>query len=450
MKPFTIFIVEDDPWFAEILEYHLLLNPDNVVERFEKGQDLLRNLHRKPDLITLDIRLPDYSGSKLFDLIRQQNTDASVVIISGQENIGLAVELFRKGATDYIVKDENAKDQLWNIISRLRETKELKSEVVELRNELGKKYAFDKTLKGQSPLLKSVFELMEKATKTNINVSITGETGTGKEVVAKAIHYNGPRKTKPFVAVNMAAIPSELVESELFGHERGAFTGALSRKVGKFQEAQGGTIFLDEVAELSLSLQSKLLRVLQERELTPVGSNDVIKLDIRVIVATHKNLIDEVRQGKFREDLYYRLIGLPIELPPLRERGSDVIILAKFFMETFCKENDLPFIQISSEAKDKLISYNYPGNVRELKSIVELGAVLSNGEELRASDITFTSAKGDEPYNAVEKTLREYTVEIIKHFLKKYDNDVMFVANRLDIGKSTIYKMIKDGELVVD
>jgi DNA-binding NtrC family response regulator len=450
MKPFTIFIVEDDPWFAEILEYHLLLNPDNVVERFEKGQDLLRNLHRKPDLITLDIRLPDYSGSKLFDLIRQQNADASVVIISGQENIGLAVELFRKGATDYIVKDENAKDQLWNIISRLRETKELKSEVVELRNELGKKYAFDKTLKGQSPLLKSVFELMEKATKTNINVSITGETGTGKEVVAKAIHYNGPRKTKPFVAVNMAAIPSELVESELFGHERGAFTGALSRKVGKFQEAQGGTIFLDEVAELSLSLQSKLLRVLQERELTPVGSNDVIKLDIRVIVATHKNLIDEVRQGKFREDLYYRLIGLPIELPPLRERGSDVIILAKFFMETFCKENDLPFIQISSEAKDKLISYNYPGNVRELKSIVELGAVLSNGEELRASDITFTSAKGDEPYNAVEKTLREYTVEIIKHFLKKYDNDVMFVANRLDIGKSTIYKMIKDGELVVD
>jgi two-component system response regulator AtoC len=450
MKPFTIFIVEDDPWFAEILEYHLLLNPDNVVERFEKGQELLRNLHRKPDLITLDIRLPDYSGSKLFDLIRQQNADASVVVISGQENIGLAVELFRKGAADYIVKDENAKDQLWNIISRLRETNELKSEVLELRNELGRKYAFDKTIKGQSPLLKSVFELMEKATKTNINVSITGETGTGKEVVAKAIHYNGPRKSKPFVAVNMAAIPSELVESELFGHERGAFTGALSRKLGKFQEAQGGTIFLDEVAELSLSLQSKLLRVLQERELTPVGSNELIKLDIRVIVATHKNLIDEVRQGKFREDLYYRLIGLPIELPPLRERGNDVVILAKYFMETFCKENDLPTIQISPEAKEKLISYNYPGNVRELKSIVELGAVLSNGEELCLSDITFTSAKGDEPYNAVEKTLREYTVEIIKHFLKKYDNDVMFVANRLDIGKSTIYKMIKDGELVVD
>lgn len=450
MKPFTIFIVEDDPWFAEILEYHLLLNPDNVVERFEKGQDLLRNLHRKPDLITLDIRLPDFSGSKLFDLIRQQNSDASVVIISGQENIGLAVEFFRKGVTDYLVKDENAKDQLWNIISRLRETKDLKTEVVELRNELGRKYAFDKTIKGQSPMLKTVFELMEKATKTNINVSITGETGTGKEVVAKAIHYNSPRKSKPFVAVNMAAIPSELVESELFGHERGAFTGALSRKVGKFQEAQGGTIFLDEVAELSLSLQSKLLRVLQERELTPVGSNEVVKLDIRVIVATHKSLIEEVRQGRFREDLYYRLIGLPVELPPLRERGNDVIILAKHFMETFCKENDLPSIQISAEAKDKLMAYNYPGNVRELKSIVELGAVLSNGEELKANDITFTSAKGDEPYNAVEKTLREYTIEIIKHFLKKYDNDVMFVANRLDIGKSTIYKMIKDGELVID
>lgn len=449
MRPFTIFIVEDDPWFGELLEYHLSLNPDNIVERFERGQDLLKNMHRKPDMITLDIRLPDYSGTKLYEQIRQQNADVSVVIISAQENVALAAELFRKGVTDYLVKDDNAKDQLWAIINRLRETRDLRNEVQELRNEVTRKYGFEKTLKGQSPMLRKVFDLMEKATKSNINVSITGETGTGKEVVAKAIHYNSPRKAKPFVAVNMAAIPSELVESELFGHERGSFTGAINRKIGKFQEAQGGTIFLDEIAELDLSLQSKLLRALQEREITPVGGNQAIKLDIRLIAATHKSLIDEVKAGRFREDLYYRLIGLPIELPPLRERGNDVVILAKHFLDEFCKDNQMRPMIISPGAREKLQTYSYPGNIRELKSMIELGAVMCDANELQADDITFTSAKGDEPYSAVEKTLREYTIEIIRYFLKKYNNDVLFVAKKLDIGKSTIYKMMKDGELVL-
>ncbi len=290
---------------------------------------------------------------------------------------------------------------------------------------------------------------MEKAAKTNINVSITGETGTGKEVVAKAVHYNSERKKKNFVAVNMAAIPKELIESELFGHEKGAFTGAIARKAGKFEEANGGTIFLDEIAEMDLSLQSKLLRVLQEREVIRVGGNEKVKLDVRLIVATHRNLAEEVKKGQFREDLYYRIIGLPIELPPLRERGNDILILAKHFADEFGKENKLGTLQFSNEAKDKLLQYHFPGNVRELKSIVELAAVMCENNEIGADDITYTSTKKDDFMMSENKTLREYTCDIIRYSLKKHNDDVIATANALDIGKSTIYKMIQNGEVKI-
>ncbi len=280
-------------------------------------------------------------------------------------------------------------------------------------------------------------------------VSITGETGTGKEVVAKAIHYNSERKKKPFVAVNMAAIPRELIESELFGHEKGSFTGALTRKIGKFEEANKGTLFLDEIAELDLSLQSKILRVLQERELIRVGGNEKVPLDVRLIVATHKNLLDEVKKGHFREDLFYRIMGLPVDLPPLRERGNDILLLAKFFLDEFCKSNKLGNIGISPEAKEKLMKYSFPGNVRELKAIIDLSAVMGDGQNINADDIFFASASGD-LLSASEKTMKEYTADIIKHFLKKYDNNVVKVADKLDIGKSTIYKMIQNNELTLN
>jgi DNA-binding NtrC family response regulator len=290
---------------------------------------------------------------------------------------------------------------------------------------------------------------MNKAVETTINVSVNGETGTGKEVVAKAIHYNSDRKRKNFVAVNMAAIPRELIESELFGYEKGAFTGALARKTGKFEEANQGTIFLDEIAELDLSLQSKLLRVLQEREVVRVGGNECVKLDVRLIVASHKNLAEEVKKGLFREDLYYRIIGLPIELPPLRERGNDVLILAKHFAEEFVKENKLACPVFRQDAKDKLLRYNYPGNVRELKAMTELAVVMCDGKEITADDISYTTAKGNETFMAEEKTLRQYTCDIVKYYIKKYNNDVITTADKLDIGKSTIYKMIQQKEIVL-
>ena len=445
---YNIFIVEDDAWYGEILKYHISLNPDYKVSRFETAKECLDKLYLQPDIITIDFSLPDMSGDKLYKKIREINSQVPVIAISSQENITVAVNLLKMGVNDYIVKDDSTKDLLWNSINRIRETQSLKKEVEYLKEELGQKFSFEKTLIGQSQALKRIFGVMEKATKTNINVSVTGETGTGKELVAKAIHYNSERKKKPFVPVNMAAIPRELVESELFGYEKGAFTGAQARKPGKFEEANGGTIFLDEIAELDLSVQSKILRVLQEREVVRIGGNEKIKLDIRLIIATHKNLAEEVKKGNFREDLYYRVIGLPIELPRLKDRGNDVLILAKHFADEFARQNKMGTITICQDTKDKLLRYHFPGNVRELKAIIDLAVVMCENNEVHADDITFNSVSREEGFTMELKTLRQYTCDIINYYLKKNNNDVIATATALDIGKSTIYKMIQAGEIV--
>lgn len=447
MGSYTIFIVEDDPWYGEILKHHLSLNPDYKVTLFSTGKELLSKMWLEPDLITLDFSLPDVTGDKLLKKIQDINASVPVIVISGQEDVSVAVNMLKMGVSDYLIKDDSTKDLLWNSILRIRETQTLKKEVQHLREELGQKYSFDKSIVGQSVVMKRVFTMMEKALKTNINISITGETGTGKELVAKAIHYNSSRKKNNFVAVNMAAIPEGLIESTLFGHEKGAFTGAVSRQIGKFEEASGGTLFLDEIAELDLSLQSKLLRVLQERELVRVGGNENIKLEVRLIVATHNNLVEEVRKGNFREDLFFRIMGLPIELPPLRDRGNDILILSKYFLNDFSKENNMGVIRFTKEAKEKLVQYYFPGNVRELRAMVELAAVICENNEITENDISYTPTKNGEIFLTKKKTLRQHTCDIVKYYLNKNDNDVIETANSLDIGKSTIYKMIKDGEL---
>lgn len=267
-------------------------------------------------------------------------------------------------------------------------------------------------------------------------------------MVAKAIHYNSTRSKMPFVAINVAAIPKELLESELFGHEKGAFTGAAGKRLGKFEEAHKGTIFLDEIGEMDIVLQAKLLRVLQEREITRIGGNGTIPIDVRIIVATHRNLQELVKTNQFRQDLYYRLLGLPIELPPLRERGNDVIIMAKNFIENFSKENKLSIKPLSANAQKKLLSYHFPGNVRELKSLMELAAVLANGATIEEQDIMIESSQTLENFLNKEVTLKEYEIQIIQHYLDKYQSDVLQVAKVLDIGKSTIYKMIQNKEVI--
>jgi two-component system, NtrC family, response regulator AtoC len=448
-SPFKIFILDDDVWYSELLEYHLSLNPDYELKKFHSAKDCLSSLYERPNVITLDYSLPDKNGDEVLKKIKEQNPDTQVVIISGQEDVATAVDLLKKGAYDYIVKDEDTPERLWNTINKIRENVSLREEISQLREEIGQKYDFSKVIIGNSEPIKRVFAMMDKATKTNITVSINGETGTGKELVAKAIHYNGPKKKLPYVAVNVAAIPKELIESELFGHEKGSFTGAVSRRIGKFEEANKGTIFLDEIGELDVSLQAKLLRVLQEKEITRVGGNSLVPVDVRIIVATHKNLSEEVKKGNFREDLYYRLLGLPILLPPLRDRGSDILVLAKYFIEAFSKENGMGKKSLSEKAQQKLLSYSFPGNVRELKAIVELAVVLADEEQIQEHDINLTANNSDKDFLATERSLKEYTTEIIQRFLEKYDYNVLYVAEKLDIGKSTIYRMIQNKELTL-
>ncbi|MEP2771802.1 MAG: sigma-54 dependent transcriptional regulator [Fulvivirga sp.] len=444
--PVKIFVVEDDPAYTKFLQYVLSLNPDFEVSVFEDGKSCIDNLYKKPSIITLDYTLPDLPGEKVLKEIKAFDSNIQVIIISAQEKIGTAVELLKLGAYDYIIKDEETKDRLLNTINNARKNISLVREIDYLKQEISEKYEFDKSIVGNSPPLKKVFSLLEKAVKTNITVSITGETGTGKELVAKAIHYNSKRKKKPFIAVNIAAIPSELIESELFGHEKGAFTGASTRRIGKFEEAEGGTLFLDEIGEMDLNLQAKLLRVLQERELVRIGGNDMIKLDIRLIVATHRDLGEEVKHGNFREDLYYRLLGLPVHLPPLRDRGKDIVILAKYFLQQFAKDNDLPSLKLASDTQEKLMNYPYPGNVRELRSVIELAAVMANGELIEPDDINFNSISKETNFLFEEMSLKDYTFKIIRYYLEKYDNNVILVAKKLDIGKSTIYRYLKEME----
>lgn len=447
MKKYKIFVVEDDEWYGEMISYHLRLNHDYLVTHYLTGNDCLKNLHQKPDLITVDLSLPDITGRMLYRKIRDILPNTSVIILSGQEDISEAISLLKEGVQDYIVKEKGAKDLLWNSVARIRETNSLKAEVEELKLEISEKFKVQDCLIGQSEAVKKVVTLMDKAVRSDINVSITGETGTGKEVVARCIHYNSGRKKGKFVPVNMAAIPKELLESELFGHEKGAFTGAVARKIGKFEEANGGTIFLDEIAELDFSIQSKILRVLQERELTKVGGTEVIRLDIRLIVATHKNLTEEVRNRTFREDLFYRIMGLTIEIPPLRQRGNDIILLADHFLESFLSKNKLPKVKFSKEAKKRLIEYHYPGNVRELKAIIELAVVICDGNEIIDKDIIFNSNTSETNKTMENKTLRQHICDIIQYQLTINGNDIKYTAKKLDIGISTIYKMIKSGEI---
>lgn len=449
-EPVKIFAVEDDSAYTKFLEYVLSLNPDFEVTSFNTAKSFLDRLHEKPNIITLDYTLPDMEGEKVLRSIKDFDPDIPVIIISAQEKIGTAVELLKSGAYDYIIKDEETKDRLLNTINNARKNISLTKEIDHLKQEISEKYEFDTSIVGNSAALKKVFSLLEKAVQTNITVSITGETGTGKELAAKAIHYNSKRKKKPLVAVNIAAIPKDLIESELFGYEKGAFTGANTRKTGKFEESNGGTLFLDEIGEMDINLQAKLLRAIQEREITRIGGNETIPLDFRLIVATHRDLAEEVKAGNFREDLYYRLLGLPVHLPPLRERDRDIILLAKFFLQQFAKENDMPVLQLTVEAQNTLLKYPFPGNIRELKSIIELSAVMANGSEILPEDISFNSISKESNFLFEEMSLRDYTFKIIKYYLNKYDNNVLKVADKLDIGKSTIYRYLKEMEEIVE
>lgn len=440
---YKIFIVEDNKLYANVLKKQLSQNDSYLVKVFENGRDCIANLAENPDVITLDYTLPDMNGKEILTKIRDNSPNSHVIIISGQNDINTAVGLLKNGAYDYIMKGPDTRERLANIIKNIHESDKLRAENTYLRDVVKEKYDFKNLIKGNSREIEHVFDLMEKAVKTTISVSITGNTGTGKELVAKGIHFNSSRSSKPFIAVNVSAIPEGLIESELFGHEKGAFTGADFKKIGKFEMASGGTLFLDEIADLNLNIQAKLLRIIQERELTRVGGSEIIPLDVRIITATHKKMSTMVSEGMFRQDLYYRLLGLPIEIPPLRERGNDVILLAKYFVNDFCKENGMNLKSISEDSKKMILTYPFPGNVRELKAIMELACVMTNDDIIDAEHLNMSARENVNNLLATEKTLEKYNEEIIFHFLNNYNNNVRLVASKLNIGKSTIYRMIQ-------
>lgn len=443
---YKIFVVEDNTLYAQILKKQLV-DDGYLVKVFHNGRDFMASLDEKPDVVTLDYTLPDMTGYDVLKKIQKRMPGTNVIIISAQENINTAIDLMKNGAYDYIMKAPDTREKLSNVIKNIKERDQLRTENILLKDAVKEKFNFRNLIKGNSREIEHIFELMDKAVQTQISVSISGATGTGKELVAKGIHYNSKRSNKPFIAVNVSAIPDGLIESELFGHEKGAFTGADSRKIGKFEQANGGTLFLDEIADLDIGLQAKLLRVIQERELVRLGGSETIPLDVRIITATHKNLSNLISDGKFRKDLYYRLLGLPIELPPLRDRGNDIILLAKHFVDDFCRENDMEPKEISEEAKKLLLSYHFPGNIRELKAVMELSCVLSNRNVIKASHLNMNVDNNVQNLLATEKTIEEYTQEIIKHFLNKYNQNVRLVASKLGVGKSTIYRMLQKKEL---
>lgn len=443
-EAFRIFLVEDDPLYMRMLDYLMRLNPDHEVHKFTSGRDALANLHLNPSVVILDYQLPDMNGLEVLRRLKQQESDSTCIVLSGQQDINVAVDLLKNGAFDYVTKNDEAKERILNVVQHVQQNRQLQAEVNTLKQELTRQYEFEKALVGQSEPMKQIYALLQKASGSDINVSIFGETGTGKEVAAKAIHYNSRRARHPFVAVNMAAIPPDLLESELFGHEKGAFTGALARRRGKFEQADKGTIFLDEIGEMDISLQAKLLRVLQERELVRVGGEETVRIDCRIIVATNRNLAEEVAQGNFRQDLYYRLLGLSVYMPPLRHRGQDILLLAKHFLDNFTRDNRMQRMTLLEDARRKLMTHPYHGNVRELRASIELAAVMSDSSEIKASDITFPQLNRDLALLSEELTLDQYTFKIVRHFLKKYNNNVVQVALKLGIGKSTLYRMLKE------
>jgi len=385
-----LFIIEDDVMVATLMKQSLA-KYDHDITHFTTAEECIKNLHLNPDIITVDYNLPGMNGIELMNRIKSYNSAIMVVLVSGQETLDVVVESYKGGASEYIIKNDNLFVNLENSIKNLSMNVVLKKEVEFLKDQIIDRHKYSNILGNSNPVLR-VLKLIQKVEKNNIMVLVTGQSGTGKELVAKALHYNSPRSRKAFVTVNMGAIPEDLIESELFGHEKGAFTDARERRIGKFEEANDGTIFLDEIGEMNLHLQTKLLRVLQEKEITRIGSNKIIKLDFRMIAATNRNLAVEVKEGRFREDLFYRIQGFLIHLPTLKERGDDVILLAKSFLTEFCKNNKSEQVHLSKETSKFMLEYAWPGNIRELKAVMERAALLCENNTIQIDDLMFIQA----------------------------------------------------------
>ncbi len=434
----TILLIEDEKIMRVTLEDALKAAGYNV-SSFETGSAGLAAAEGDAvDIVVTDVRLPDMNGFEVVKLIVQRNI-APVIVMTAFGTIKDAVKAMKLGAFDYITKPF-ALDEFMLLVERALEVQRLKEENIRLRKDLGRCYCAPNII-GISPAMKHVFYLVEKVADTDSNILILGESGTGKELIATTIHYQGRRKSGPLIKVNCAALPEGLIESELFGHEKGAFTGALRRKPGRFELASGGTIFLDEVADIPPSTQVKLLRVIQERSFERVGGTETVNVDVRIIAATNKDLQAEVRDGRFREDLYYRLNVIPITLPPLRERREDIPGLIEHILGK-CRERLSKDVKISREAVDILMGYDYPGNVRELENIIERAAILSSSGIIEKEDLPAALNKGH--VQTAGLSLADVVAEAEKNHilrvLKSTEGNKTRAAELLGISRKTLWE----------
>jgi len=456
-----VLVVDDTPEIGQLLEINLAQHGYRVTTAGTGAEALAVMREGFNDIVILDLHLPDYQELELFHELRRHDSALPIIIITAHGTIDMAIDAIRLGAFDFLTKTDAFLERVYVSTKNAFSQLDLHSKLAQLSDELHTRYKFDQIL-STAEQMKPVFELMRHAVDSRVTVLVQGDSGTGKELIARALHYNGRRGDGPFVPVNCAGIPETLLESELFGFEKGAFTGAVSRKKGKFEIADGGTIFLDEIGEMPMVLQSKLLRVLQEHEIERLGGNERIKLDVRVVCATNRNLQNEVKEGRFREDLYYRLAVFPIALPPLRERKGDVPLLAQHFLERASKEESKRIVGFHNDALGLLLDYDYPGNVRELQNIISHAVVIADTERIRVRDLPHafrTGRQADDPGRRAPRafdamlaetvrtaddipTMEDVEARIIERAVELCEGNLVQAARRLGISRATIYRRI--------
>ncbi len=452
-----VLIIDDDPVILEVIGEILKTHGYHVAAAPNGGagiRELERNYY---DLVLTDLVMPDVDGMQVLEHVVTRTPKTTCIVLTGHGTIKSSVEAIKKGAFDYITKPITA-DELLVVIEKALKFRNLEEENFRLKKELQQTYGYDNLI-GTSNAIKKIYDLIEKVADTDGTVLISGASGTGKELIARAIHYNSSRSDRPLVVINCGAIPEELLESELFGHEKGAFTGAYKNRIGRFEMANGGSIFLDEIGEMSPALQVKLLRVLQERKFERVGGTKTIHVDIRIIAATNKNLTTALNKGKFREDLYYRLNVIPIKVPPLKQRRSDIPLLIDFFMKKFQKGREMKITGFSPEAMDAMLKYEWPGNVRELENVIKRLTILCDDQVVTGEDLPEHLPQKGRSIQPVEedfledgvtlhKAVEDYEKSLILGALERSDWVKTRAAKLLNINRTTLVEKIKKQNLV--
>jgi DNA-binding NtrC family response regulator len=440
-----LLIVDDEKNIREGLQKALSLDGYDVLLASD-GQEAMERLEEgDTDLVITDLKMPILSGEEFLKNALERYSNLPIIILTAFGTIENAVEAMRNGAYDFITKPLNI-DKLSLIVKRALENSLLKRQNRELLSQLRKKYSFENII-GKSAVMKKVFETIELVAPSRANVLVTGESGTGKEMIADAIHHNSPRRDKPYVKVHCAALPESLLESELFGHEKGAFTGAIARKRGRFELANLGTIFLDEIGEISLQTQVKLLRVVQEREFERVGGEERIKVDVRIVSASNKNLKEEIDRGNFREDLFYRLNVVSIHVPLLRDRPDDIPLMVHKFIEEFSKENNKEIEGITNGALQALMSYKWPGNVRELRNVIESIVVLTKSKVITEGDLPSYVLSKDEKLSLklpAGMSLADAEKHLILFTLENTGGNKTKASEILKIGRKTLHRKLAE------